>query len=112
MPYVQRDNEGKIIALLDAPSARANELMPVDDPEVLSFLSAGDSKNELTQLLAHTDSEIIRILEDLVDLLVEKRIIRFTDLPESAQDKLLSRRRTRARLRGPESPVIEQSDIL
>ena len=112
MPYVQRDSDGRIIALLGAPSADASEMKAANDPEVLSFLSTEEQHKELTRLLALTDAETIRILEDLIDLLVEQRIIRFTDLPDSAQDKLLNRRRTRAKLRGPESPVIEQQDIL
>ncbi len=112
MPYVQRDNEGRIVALFGAPAPNASEQKTVDDPEVLSFLSREASEQDLTRLLALTDVDIIRILEDLIDLLVEQRIIRFTDLPESAQDKLANRRRARARLRDTESPVIEPQDIL
>jgi hypothetical protein len=42
----------------------------------------------------------VRVLEDVIDLLVEKGVFRFTDLPAPAQEKLLSRRSLRSSLRG------------
>lgn len=50
-------------------------------------------------LLSQSDSAIARVLEDLVDVLITRGVIQFTDLPDAAQDKLLSRRQTRARLK-------------
>ena len=39
-----------------------------------------------------------RVLEDLIDVLITRGLIQFTDLPEAAQEKLLERRETRANL--------------
>jgi hypothetical protein len=38
------------------------------------------------------------VLEDLIDVLITRGVIQFTDLPEPAQAKLLERRETRASL--------------
>jgi len=51
------------------------------------------------ELLSQSDTAIARVLEDLIDVLITRGVIQFTDLPDAAQDKLLSRRQTRARLK-------------
>ena len=48
--------------------------------------------------LSQTDSGLARVLEDLIDVLITRGLIQFTDLPEAAQAKLLERRQTRATL--------------
>lgn len=48
--------------------------------------------------LSQTDTDLARVLEDLIDVLITRGLIQFTDLPEPAQAKLLERRQTRASL--------------
>jgi len=48
--------------------------------------------------LSQTDTSLVRVLEDLIDVLITRGVIQFTDLPEVAQGKLLERRETRAGL--------------
>ena len=45
--------------------------------------------------LAESDQALIRVVEDLVDTLIGKGLVQFTDLPEAAQAKLLERRNLR-----------------
>jgi hypothetical protein len=45
--------------------------------------------------LAESDQALIRVVEDLVDTLISKGLVQFTDLPEAAQAKLLERRNLR-----------------
>ena len=42
----------------------------------------------------------MRVLEDVVQLLIDKGVILFTDLPESAQEKMLYRQRLRSKMGG------------
>jgi len=44
------------------------------------------------------DSAFVRVLEDLIDTLIEKGVIRLTDLPLAAQQKLGERKHLRQRL--------------
>jgi hypothetical protein len=48
--------------------------------------------------LSQTDASLARVLEDLIDVLITRGVIQFTDLPDAAQAKLLERRQTRASL--------------
>ena len=43
--------------------------------------------------------DFVRVLEDVVQLLVDKGVILFTDLPESAQEKMLYRQRLRSSIK-------------
>lgn len=45
--------------------------------------------------LAESDQALIRVVEDLIDTLIRKDLLHFTDLPEAAQAKLLERRSLR-----------------
>lgn len=67
-------------------------LPPPDLPDEPPVSSAPDS------MLSHTDMGLARVLEDLIDVLIGKGLLQFTDLPEPAQRKLLERRSTRAQL--------------
>ncbi|HLR13883.1 MAG TPA: hypothetical protein VK104_09750 [Burkholderiaceae bacterium] len=51
------------------------------------------------QQLQSLDTDFIRVLEDLIDVLVANGTLRLTDLPAEALEKLSQRKRARARLR-------------
>jgi hypothetical protein len=53
---------------------------------------------EKISTLTETDIGLARVLEDVIDVLITRGVIQFTDLPEAAQAKLLERRETRASL--------------
>jgi len=44
------------------------------------------------------DTSFVRVLEDLIETLIDRGVIRLTDLPVSAQKKLSERRGLRRRL--------------
>ena len=48
--------------------------------------------------LQQSDLGLIRVLEDLIDTLLAKDVILFTDLPVPAQNRLLARRSLRSSL--------------
>lgn len=50
------------------------------------------------QTLSDTDAGLARVTEDLIDILINRGLIQFTDFPPAAQAKLLERRQTRATL--------------
>ncbi|HLB06526.1 MAG TPA: hypothetical protein VJN41_02435 [Alphaproteobacteria bacterium] len=70
--------------------------MPADKPEPPHKAA----EPSIEQALGASDSELIRALEDLIDVLIKKDVIAFTDLPEPVQRKLLSRQALRERLMG------------
>lgn len=45
--------------------------------------------------LQQSDAEVVRVLDDLIELLIDKGVIQFTELPIEAQQKLLNRSQLR-----------------
>lgn len=94
MLYAKLNADGVIIDVATSQSDEYKLLVAPNDPTVASilekkFTSASTSTQEI---LSSSDGEMMRILEDLVDLLTEKRLIQFTELPLAAQKKLLGRK--------------------
>jgi|SRR5690554_860521 len=96
--FVKRDNNGEICAVSRERIAGVDEPIALDADELLQFLQG--SKIETQRVLEQSDLQMARVLEDVVNLLVDKSVIRFTDLPVAAQQKLLSRREVRDQVLG------------
>ncbi len=92
MPYVQRDANGEIIAVFDEPTEGASERLPLGHPELIAFMAHGPVQDEPRQSLFVSDFDMARITEDLIQTLIERGVINFTDLPERAREKLRDRR--------------------
>jgi hypothetical protein len=93
MPYVRRDAQGALISLhrdAQAAGGAAAEWLDGDDAQVLAFLGRDTARFE------QLDAAFIRVLEDLIDALIRRRVINITDLPSAAQHKLYSRKDHRA----------------
>lgn len=62
-----------------------------------------DNKERITektkQKLAETDESIIRVIEDVIDVLIAKNIIDYQDLPEIVQEKQKERKLLREKLK-------------
>lgn len=54
--------------------------------------------HEPLEALSQSDTSLVRVLEDLIDALITRGVIQFTDLPDEAQAKLLERRENRVSL--------------
>lgn len=94
MPYVMRDETGRISTVKLEPGDGLEEL-PIHSAELLEFMrKAGMEQGALQE----SDMRLVRVLEDLIDLLIDRDVIRFTDLPQPAQEKLLERRSMRQTL--------------
>lgn len=91
MRYVLRDAAGTIISLHREPVPGA-EALPVDHPEVQAFVNA----NEGQRSFAGLDAGLVRVLEDLIDVLIARNVLRITDLPNEAQQKLFDRKHFRS----------------
>ena len=109
MFYVERDQQGKIVAVRRDASMPGMELKESVDDEIVEFLGHEETNDSLIHILAATDVGVMRILEDLIDLLVHKNIIMTTELPEDAQIKLRQRQQMRRRI-GKETFIVD--DIL
>ena len=98
MLYIERDNDGNITALHNKPEKDTSEKKSIMDEEILEFLNRSVDTDPWMQLLSLSDIGTIRILEDLIDLLIRKNIILFTELPAEAQTKINERKQIRKKI--------------
>ncbi len=96
--FVKRNDKGEVIAISKIADGDFSESIADDAPEILQFVCAEKTAEQLA--LEQTDQNMARVLEDVVNLLVEQGVIRFTDLPDAAQHKLLNRRELRGKRQG------------
>lgn len=96
MPYVKRDDEGRVMAISRDPAEGFEEALDSDSPELLEFL--GNQQGSVD--LSATDADFVRVLEDVVELLIDKGLILFTELPQPAQEKIMRRQQLRSAISG------------
>ncbi|BBL57707.1 hypothetical protein [Methylomonas koyamae] len=106
MPFVRRGADGTISGV----SAGGGEWLAADDPEWLAYAKLR-FEQDARQALSDTDSEMVRVIDDLVDLLVAKQVLIFTELPERVQSKLLARKQLRNDMNALQNPVVDDEAL-
>ena len=89
--FIVRDAEGNVTRLVPEP-VEGSVAASIQDPDVQAYL------REL-------DVDLVRVLEDVIDLLVSRGVFLFTDLPESAQHKLMFRKNLRSQWQAVPDPL-------
>ena len=93
MPFVKRDEEnGEIVGVFHQPMQEGLEEVDSRDPELSNFLYDVLLDYGVRRDWISSDLSLVRVLEDLVDTLIENGTFMFTDLPDAAQEKLRGRR--------------------
>lgn len=98
MPFVRRNADGYIDAVYEIPEGDAQEELVADDPEVIEFLGLDAESIAQTDEWLRSDLALARVTEDLINTMIEKGLIAFTDLPTGAQEKLIQRSNLRSEL--------------
>lgn len=112
MPYVVRNSEGNIAELTDVPQGENAEWLESNDEQVQTFLKTLPNSKEMLEALANLDTNMARVVEDLLDILIEKGVFNYTELPEAAQNKLFERRKLRDKVSAISNLIGEEDDIL
>lgn len=97
MAYVLRNDQGSIIAASSTVQVDQHwQWVENKHPEYVAFIEA-----ELKQHAAFRESDIqlARVLEDLIEVLIERNLIQFTDFPSAAQKRLNDRQSMRSKNR-------------
>lgn len=106
--FIKRDDAGKIVAISKVQDVNFPECLDDDNPELQIFMRS--LKTYQHHVLAQTDHSMARVVEDVINVMVEKNLIYFTDLPDGAQKKLLARREIRGQ--NKLSDLIDDTDDL
>ena len=120
MFYVQRDTDGQLMRVEAEAYAESTETLPADHPDLQAWFANELMATSLTQLkqikqlkqLRKSDLEMIRVLDDLIEVLISKGVILVTDLPAPAQAKLMDRSQAREALGGLSHLVGDDEDGL
>lgn len=91
MPFVHKDSDGKILAVYTDAVEGAQEVAP-DDPELVAFIHQNIPSLDTDAEWVQSDLGLARVMEDLIQVLIDKKVIMFTDFPAGAQEKLRARR--------------------
>jgi len=132
VPYIRRDTEGRISGLVDRPDGPEAEEASLNSAEVMAYLLGNERARGLPEgcdlhlpqcmdvvvglqqhrdMMDQSDLAFIRVIEDIVDLLVDKGVLLFTELPAAAQQKLLLRQTLREEAHNG-SLVVDDEDVL
>jgi hypothetical protein len=114
MPYIIRDAEGKIVQVFEQPVTGAAEPIAADSSELTKNHKShtANTMEALRRQLAESDGGMARLVEDLVDVLIGKGVIKFTDLPPAAGNKYLERLATRERMHAVKGIIVDADDII
>ncbi|KAA0976621.1 tryptophan synthase subunit beta [Pseudomonas sp. ANT_H12B] len=120
MFYVQRNTEGQLTRVEAEAYAESTETLPADHPDLQDWFTSEVMATRLKQLqqikqlkqLKQSDLEMIRVLDDLIQVLISKGVILVTDLPAPARAKLMDRTQAREALGGLSHLVDDDEDGL
>lgn len=93
MPYVKRDSSGQITMVSDQAQVDTSEEISSDSPELRAFVEQLTKSS--SDVFETSDMKLIRVIEDVIDLLIAKNVICITELPQPVQAKLMERRSLR-----------------
>lgn len=109
MAYIFKNAQGHIVAASASENLGEGwEFIEGNAKEYLEFLENSLAENAPFR---ESDIQLARVLEDLISLLIDRDLIRFTDFPHAAQKRLNDRQTMRKKTQ-LSSIVDESSDII
>lgn len=110
MPFVYRDTDGNIQAVYEQP-VEGGEEVAADDPALKAFVQRNVPTAALQDDMVQSDLALARVMEDLIEILIDKKVIMFTDFPDGAQQKLRARRGLRKEFSYVEDLFVTDDDF-
>ncbi len=93
MAYILKNAQGEVIAASTSENPGAGwEYVENNAKVYLDYLESALVKSNTFR---ESDIQLARVLEDLINLMIERNLIRFTDFPEAAQRRLNQRQSMR-----------------
>lgn len=100
MFYIQRDSDGHLMKVEKRPFPEMNGELTDDSREAQAWFRSHQAAMSSLQQLRQSDLEMVRVLEDLIQVLIQKGVVSITDFPQAAQLKLINRAQAREALNG------------
>jgi len=110
MIYIHRNEHNKITDLKFSPVAGYEEQASLFDEEIKAFLKDANNEALIKETLSNLDLEMVRVIEDMIDLFIDKGLMMFTDLPVPVQNKLLFKRNIRNHLTN--NSILNEDEVI
>ncbi|MDG6778763.1 hypothetical protein QCB44_08605 [Thiomicrorhabdus sp. zzn3] len=112
MIFIRRNEAGEISEIDFTPGPNLEEIS-LFDPQLKEFLQNNPHSEELIKtVLDKLDLDMVRVIEDLIDVMIDKELLRFTDLPQPVQNKLLFKKSIRSSLNADHHMIIAEEEAL
>jgi len=112
MAYINRNINGEITEIFETRQHDAQEYISLENAELIDFIKQAATHDDVKTVLSSSDVALIRVLEDLINTLIDKNVIHFTDLPLIAQGKLANREKIRDHLTSLDNLMSDDEGIL
>jgi len=112
MAYVHRNEHGEIDAISETADDQADEYISIENTELVNYLKQSSNSTEVKAALSVSDIALVRVLEDLINTLIDQKVILFTDLPLAAREKLSEREKIRGHLTSLDNLMGDDEGIL
>ena len=110
MIYIERNASGEIDNIEFSPGENREEIS-LHDPQLTEFIkTSADSDAIVQSVLDRLDMDMVRVIEDVIDIMIDRNLMLFTDLPEPVQNKLLFKRKMRNL--NSDTSIIYESELL
>lgn len=110
MIYIKKNSVDNIENIYFSPAPELEEIS-LHDPKLKAFIETAPNSDEIIQkVLNQLDLDMVRVIEDVIDILIDKNLMLFTDLPEAVQNKILFKKNIR-NLSGNNS-IIEEEELI
>ena len=112
MPFVKRDENGDIHSVHAVMIDEDCDEVASNDPALAAFLKLHTVDSADATDFQQLDMDFIRVIEDVIYLMIDKRLIVLTDLPLAAQRKLAERRNLRGHKSDLSDIVADDEELL
>ncbi len=111
MLYIKRSEKDEILEIDFSPSEGLEEIS-LHDPKLALYIQNSENGDEIIQkVLNNLDLSMVRVIEDVIDIMIDKNIMLFTDLPDAVQNKILFKKTIRS-ISNKNTSIIEDTEEL
>lgn len=111
MLYIKLTENEEIEEIDFYPKTGLQEIS-LHDPKLSQYIHNSENSEEIVQtVLNGLDLDMVRVIEDVIDILIDKNIMLFTDLPTPVQNKILFKKTIRNLNKSGESILSEGEEI-
>lgn len=108
MLYIKINAANQIEEIEFTPQEGFEEIS-LHDAKLTEYIDNSENSEEIIQqVLARLDLDMVRVIEDVIDILIEKNVMLFTDLPNPVQNKILFKKQVR-NLKENNNSILDES---